>query len=328
MSDKSKTPVILDCDTGVDDTMAIILGCVSPEIELVGIGTIWGNVDLDLATQNTLNILAMCGRSDVPVAKGATEPINGSHQDFAYFVHGNDGQGNKGMKGKYGKEISLSAAEFLVEQCRKRPGEIELVPVGPLTNLALALRIEPNLPKLVRGVTIMGGTALTPGNVSPVAEANIWHDPEAADLVFKAPWPITMVGLDVTMKTLLTEKHFEKMRQAGGIAGYMARIAEYYTTFNEERSFGKRLATMHDAIAVGIAAGLVKAKVSPNVNVEVDTTNGPGRGQTICDLRGIYLDFPPQENAHCQVPLELEDGFAELFTARICGAGEAAVDIN
>jgi purine nucleosidase len=137
-----------------------------------------------------------------------------------------------------------------------------------------------------------------------------------------------MVGLDVTMKTLLTEKHFEQMRQAGGIAGYMALIAEYYTTFNEERSFGKRLATMHDAIAVGIAAGLVKAKVSPNVNVQVDITNGPGRGQTICDLRGIYLDFPPQENAHCQIPLELEDGFADLFTARICGAGEAAVDIN
>jgi purine nucleosidase len=323
-----KTPILLDCDTGVDDTMAILLACISPEIELVGIGTIWGNVDLELATQNTLNILAMCGRSDVPVARGATEPLNGVHQEFAYFVHGNDGQGNKGMKGKYGTAIALSAAEFIVDQCRKRPGEIELIPVGPLTNIALALQLEPELPKLVRGVTIMGGTALTPGNVSPVAEANIWHDPEAADQVFRAPWPITMVGLDVTMKTLLTEDHFAAMRKSGGIAQYMARIAEHYTTFNEERSFGKRLATMHDALAVGVAAGLVKAKLSPNVNVQVDTTDGPGRGQTICDLRGVYLDFPPQDEAHCHVPLELEPGFEDLFTARICNAGEPAVDIN
>ena len=324
----TRTAILLDCDTGVDDTMAIMLACLSPAIELVGVGTIWGNVDRDLATQNNLNILAMCGRSDVPVAAGATAPLNGADVDYGYFVHGKDGQGNRGMKGKYGKSIEMSAAEFIVDSCRKRPGEIELVPVGPLTNIALALQLEPTLPKLVRGITIMGGAALTPGNVSPVAEANIWHDAEAADEVFRAQWPITMVGLDVTMKTLLTEKHFDRMRSGGGISKYMAQIAEFYTTFNQERSFGKRLSTMHDAVAVGLAANLVRAKVAPLVNVEVDTTDGPGRGQTICDLRGIYMNFPSQENAHCRVPLELEDGFPDLFTDLIVAAGEPAVSVE
>lgn len=324
----ARTPILLDCDTGVDDTMAIMLACFAPEIELVGIGTIWGNVDTDLATQNTLNILAMCGRSEVPVAKGALLPLNGSHVDYGYYVHGDDGQGNRGMKGKYGQRIDMSAAEFIVDTCRKRPGEIELVPVGPLTNIALALRLEPNLPNLVRGVTIMGGTSLAPGNVTPVAEANVWHDPEAADAVFRAQWPITMVGLDVTMKVLLTTNHFDQMRNGGGISRYMAQIAEFYTDFNEKVAFGKPLATMHDAIAVALAAGLVKAKVSPCVNVEVDITNGPGRGQTVCDLRGVYMNFPPQEGAHCYVPLELEDGLPDYFTNLLASAGDPAVDVS
>jgi len=327
-SNSSRTPIILDCDTGVDDTMAIMLAALAPEIELVGIGTIWGNVDLDLATQNSLNILAMCGKPDVPVARGAETPLNGSHVDYAYFVHGDDGQGNRGMKGKYGKQSSMTAAEFIVDACRKRPGEIELVPVGPLTNIALALQLEPNLPQLVRGVTIMGGTALAPGNVTPVAEANVWHDPEAADLVFKAQWPLTMVGLDVTMKTLLTPEHFDRMRKGGGISKYMAQIAEFYTAFNQNESFGKPLATMHDAVAVGLAANLVRATVSPLVNAEVDTTDGPGRGQTICDLRGKYLDYPPQDGAHCRVPLELEAGFPDYFTDLLAAAGDPAVDIS
>lgn len=326
--EKIRTPILLDCDTGVDDTMAIMLACLAPEIELVGVGTIWGNVDLETATQNTLNILAMCGKPEVPVAKGASLPLNGSEVEYAYFVHGQDGQGNKGMKGKYGKSIEMSAAEFIVDACRKLPGEIELVPVGPLTNIALALELDPDLPKYARGVTIMGGTARAPGNVSPVAEANVWHDPEAADTVFSAPWLVTMVGLDVTMKTLLSEAHFDRMRNGGGISKYMARIAEFYTTFNEGASFGKRLATMHDAIAVGIATNLIKPKVAPIVNVSVDITNGPGRGQTICDLRGTYRNFPEQEGAHCRVVLELEEGFADFFTELLSGAGEPAVDLS
>ena len=328
MSTTSRTPMILDCDTGVDDTMAIMLACLAPEIELVGVSTIWGNVHTPIATRNTLNILAMCGKGDVPVAHGAEGPMNGDIADPAYFVHGDDGQGNKGMKANYGKAIDMSAAEFIVDACRKRPGEIELVPVGPLTNIALALQLEPNLPNLVRGVTIMGGTALTPGNVSPVAEANIWHDPEAADIVFRAQWPITMVGLDVTMKVLLEPRHFETMRNGGGISQYMARITQFYTDFYEKFTYNKPLTTMHDAIAVAIAAGLVKAKVSPLVSVEVDITNGPGRGQTICDLRGVYMNFPPQEGAHCRVPLELEDGLPDYFTNLLAAAGDPAVNVD
>ncbi len=328
MANINRVPMILDCDTGVDDTMAILLAGLAPEIELVGIGTIWGNVDIDTATKNTLNILAMIGKSEVRVARGEAGPSNGSAFDYAHFVHGADGQGNLGMKNNYGKVISLSAAEFIIEQCRLRPGEIELVPVGPLTNIAKALELEPNLPNLVRGVTVMGGAALAPGNVSEVAEANIWHDPEAAQKVFEANWPITLVGLDITMKTLLSDQHFSKMKQGGQISQYMERIARFYLAFNQERSFGKPLSTMHDAVAVGIAAGLAKIKLAPVVNAKVDISNGPGRGQTLCDLRGIYQNFPKQEGAHCKVVLELEPGFPDLFTQLLVSAGDAAVNIS
>jgi purine nucleosidase len=117
------------------------------------------------------------------------------------------------------------------------------------------------------------------------------------------------------------------MRKGGGISRYMAQIAEFYTAFNENASFGKPLATMHDAVAVGLAANLVRATISPLVNVEVDTTNGPGRGQTVCDLRGVYMNFPPQEGAHCHVPLELEDGLPDYFTDLLASAGDPAVDV-
>ena len=130
------------------------------------------------------------------------------------------------------------------------------------------------------------------------------------------------------MKVLLEPKHFEKMNNGGGISKYMARITEFYSDFYEKYTYNKPLTTMHDAIAVALAAGLVKAKVSPCVNVEVDITNGPGRGQTVCDLRGVYMNFPPQEGAHCYVPLELEDGLPDYFTNLLASAGDPAVDVS
>ena len=149
---------------------------------------------------------------------GAAHPLIGRTHGYAHHVHGDDGQGNAGDTSYVASYAPLSAAEQIIACAKARPGEIEIVAVGPLTNLALALGLCPELPGLVRGVTIMGGAALAPGNVTPTAEANIWHDPEAAFAVFEADWLLTVVPLDVTMRTLLTEDDRQTLLAAGGIA--------------------------------------------------------------------------------------------------------------
>ncbi len=322
------TKVILDCDTGVDDTMAILLAALHPDIDLLAVGSVWGNVDAPLATRNSIHTLEMCGRADVPVAMGACAPINQRPLDIAYFVHGRDGQGNRGTGRAVGAPVPGTAAEQIVRVCREHPGEVEIIAVGPLTNLALALGLDPDLPGIARGVTIMGGTALAPGNVSEVAEANIWHDPEAAAAVFNAPWLVTLVGLDVTMRTLLRPGHIDRLRAGGTIAQYLARITEFYTDFCARESFGEPLTTMHDALAVAIGADVLAPTLAPVVRARVDTSDGPGRGQTLCDLRGMYRGYPTQQDAHCRVVLDCDTGFGDAFVDLVVAAGDARIDVS
>ena len=171
--------IIIDTDPGIDDAMAIFLALASPELDVVGLTTVMGNVEVDLATTNALRLLEIAGRSDIPVAEGAGKPIATDFLGTVEFVHGDDGQGNAFLPSPASRPLGISAAEFIVQQARAYPGEITLVPIGPLTNIALALRLEPNLPKLVAGAVLMGGNAFCPGNASPTAEANIRNDPEA-----------------------------------------------------------------------------------------------------------------------------------------------------
>src|SRR5690625_1908690 len=155
-----KQPIILDCDTGVDDTMAILYAALHPKIELVALGSVWGNIDVPTATRNCLHTLAMIGRPDIPVAPGASGPPTQAPPTFAYHVHGDDGQGNAGHAGECFPDVkpqNMSAAQQIIEHARARPGEIEIVAVGPMTNIALALAIAPDLPNMVKGITIMGG---------------------------------------------------------------------------------------------------------------------------------------------------------------------------
>lgn len=321
------TKVLLDCDTGVDDTMAILYACLHPEVELVGVGSVWGNVDVPTATRNTLHTLELVGRGDVPVAQGAAGPLAGGPAHYAYFVHGDDGQGNAGVTRPSGRPVPGTAAEQIVRLARRHPGELVLVPVGPLTNIALALALEPELPRLVRGVSLMGGVALAPGNVSPVAEANIAHDAEAAAAVFRAPWPITMVGLDVTMRTLITPERRAVLDAGGSLGRYVSRILQFYGDFIGQ-DFGGWFATMHDTMAVAAAAGTLGIRLAPVVNVEVDTSGGISHGQTVCDLRGLYRGYPEQEGAHCRVVLEADDTIADEAVALIAGYGDAAIDVG
>ena len=210
---QGKHKVIFDTDPGVDDAIALYFALAHPDIEVIGITTTHGNVSVQQATANALYLTRIAGHC-IPVAQGVQVPMYrapGKHPDF---IHGNDGLGNlKNRVDVGGQAEPESAAEFIVKMARQHPGEITLVAVGPFGNLALALMLEPRLPKLLKQVVLMAGAIDEPGNVSPVAEANVWHDPHAADLVFTAGWDLTMVGLDVTHRVVLQSASIAQLAQ-------------------------------------------------------------------------------------------------------------------
>jgi inosine-uridine nucleoside N-ribohydrolase len=212
MTDSLKHRVIFDTDPGVDDAMALCFAMAHPRIELVGITTTFGNVTVPQATTNALYLTQLVGRS-IPVAQGAAKPLVKHAEAPPDFIHGADGLGNllSRQAANGAKADARSAAQFIVDMARAQPGQITLVPVGPLTNIAAALALEPQLPKLIKSVVLMGGAIKEGGNVSPVAEANIWNDPHAADAVFAAGFDLTMVGLDVTYKVVVPVALFDKL---------------------------------------------------------------------------------------------------------------------
>ncbi len=208
----TRRKVIYDTDPGVDDAMALYYALAHPGIEVVGITTTFGNVTVQQAAINALYLTAIAGRPGIPVTRGVKSPWGKAGEAPPSHIHGADGLGNLARRVPTANKLDpRSSAQFIVDTCRAQPGEITLVPVGPLGNLALALKIEPELPKLVKEVILMGGTILEGGNVSPVAEANIWNDPHAADQVFTAGWPLTMVGLDVTHQVIMPVALFRKI---------------------------------------------------------------------------------------------------------------------
>lgn len=273
--------IIIDTDPGVDDAMAILLALKSPEIELVGLTSIYGNVYTNLATQNALRLAEFAGRPDIPVAHGAEKPLVVPLDSVADFVHGDDGLGNINMPPPQGRPVDRSAAQFIVETVMAHPGEITLVPIGPLTNLALALALEPRLAQNVAGVVVMGGAVTVSGNVTPAAEANIINDPHAADAVFTAPWPVTMVGLDVTMQTIMTDDYMLTLKASGSpTADFIYTISRFYRDFHFDTH---SLAGMHthdpSAIAYVLDPGLFTTVRGP---IRV-VTEGLAIGQTLMD---------------------------------------------
>ena len=210
-----KTPVprqvIYDTDPGVDDAMALYYALAHPDIEVVGITTTFGNVTVEQAATNALYLTALAGKN-IPVTQGVASPLCKPLEAPPAHIHGADGLGNLSYRAASVNPLDpRSSAQFIVDMARAQPGEITLVAVGPLGNLSLALKLEPRLPQLLREVILMGGTILEPGNVSPVAEANIWNDPHAADDVFTAGWKLTMVGLDVTHRVILPVSLFRQI---------------------------------------------------------------------------------------------------------------------
>lgn len=213
MNQTQITKVIYDTDPGVDDAMALYYALAHPAIEVVGITTTFGNVTVAQAAINALYLTAIAGR-DVPVTRGVAKPWVKPGEAPPDYIHGADGLGNLPSRSPTNNRLDpRSSAQFIVDMARAHPGEITLVAVGPLGNLALALALEPQLPQLLREVILMGGTVVEPGNVSPVAEANIWNDPHSADLVFTAGWKLAMVGLDVTHRLILPVALFKAIAE-------------------------------------------------------------------------------------------------------------------
>ena len=284
--------LIIDTDPGVDDSMMLQLACKSSEIEIEAITTVFGNNHVDITSQNVLHNLQVAGRTDIPLARGASKPLLRLHSgDYPVWIHGEDGLGNVHLPRLSGGISPTPAARLIVERVRQFPGEITLLAVGPLTNLALAVSLDPAIAGLVKDVVIMGGAATVRGNISPTAEANIYNDPEAAHIVLHAGWPLTMVGLDVTMQTRITAAYLEEIRQAGtGVTDFLSAIMPCYFNYYRQR-LGIDTMPVHDSSALAYVLDdslFVSQKSSVDVEVHGEIT----RGQTVADFRQQWGKTP------------------------------------
>ena len=288
----AKHKVILDTDPGADDAMALYFALAHPDIEIVGITTVFGNVTNAQATSNALYLSRIAG-FDIPVAQGAPVPLAKAPGSPPTFIFGDDGLGNLQRPQVAEHAEPVSAAEYIVTMARKHPGEITLVAIAPQTNLALALKIEPKLPKLLKRVVLMAGAIEEPGNVSPVAEANVWNDPDAADLVFTAGWDLTMVGLDVTHQVVTPFTFFETLARQqqhpaiDSLAKTMRVYCNFYGSIRPEIGDG---CFGHDVLAFVylVAPELFETKEG---RIRV-ATRGPANGQTMMDRHNGRIFYP------------------------------------
>jgi purine nucleosidase len=308
-------PIILDVDTGIDDAMAIAYAARSPELKLLGVTTQFGNISAKLAARNSLIMLELLGCDDVPVFAGADKPLFRPAKDaYAEMVHGDDGLGNViGAHAPKGRVADVHAAKFMSDQVRRMPGEVTIIATGPLTNLAIAVMMDLGMAHLVKEVIIMGGAAEVPGNVTPHAEANIFNDPEAAEIVFRSGMPMTMVGLDVTMRTLLPRRRLSEWRRKGTRLGeVLADAADFYMDFYETSNPGIEGCPLHDPLAVGMAIDPAFCKTR-KLPVEVDVEGLLSTGRTVCDRRAA-----PAKPANVNVCLEVDaERFLEHFMSRV-----------
>jgi inosine-uridine nucleoside N-ribohydrolase len=305
----SATPILLDCDPGHDDAIALLLALASAEVELLGVTTVAGNQTLDKTTANAIRVLEFSGRTDIQVAAGADRPLLRA-QYVAADVHGETGLDGPDLPPAQGEPVAQHAVDFLADRIRAAERPVTLIPTGPLTNVALLLALHPDARP--ERIVLMGG-AIAEGNVTPAAEFNIWCDPEAAARVFSSGLDVTMVGLDVTHKALFTEAHVGRL--AGRVGEMVAELLRFYGNFHR-KVYGFDGSPIHDAVAVAyvLDSGLVE---TVERNVEIDTDSDLCRGRTVVDL---WRRTTREPNAHVGVEID-SDGFLELLIERLNSLG-------
>jgi inosine-uridine nucleoside N-ribohydrolase len=319
--------IIFDTDPGTDDAMALMLALHSPELDVRGVTVVPGNVTAAQGLDNALRLVSLANRCDIPIAAGAQHPLF-QKLITAEFWHGKNGLANIDLPASNCKVDSGFAPDLIIQIVHSAPHEITLVPVGPLTNIALAVLKDPSIVPLVKEVIVMGGS-ISGGNVNAAAEANINNDPEAAQIVFQAGWPLTMVGLDVGDKTLLSRKQLDQLRSTHGpVNDFIYAVAKRLVDLSAK--FGFAGTPMYDPLAVGVSIDptLVKA---PEMHVDVETRGEFTRGETVANRRGtvernvLHGDHYVIEgldkvtpNAKVCVGVDA-DRFLQLFVSRIQG---------
>jgi inosine-uridine nucleoside N-ribohydrolase len=319
--------VIIDTDPGTDDAMAIILALNSPELKIEALTVVPGNVDGRQGLENALKIVSLAGRCDITVAEGAQHPLN-QKLITAQFWHGKNGLADVELPASKCKADPRFGPDLIIELVHRYPHEITLIPVGPLTNIALAVSKDPSIAFLVKDIVIMGGS-ITGGNVNGAAEANIYNDPEAAQIVFNAGWMVTMVGSDVGERTLITRKYLADLQSSHGPqSDFIAKIADFYLTRSEKSGYSG--AAMYDPLAVGIALDPTLGTLK-EMHVDVETKGEFTRGETVANrmgsdennvLRGDHYEIegviPLKPNARVCMASDA-DRFLQMFVSRVRG---------
>jgi inosine-uridine nucleoside N-ribohydrolase len=319
--------VIIDTDPGVDDAMAILLALNSPELKVEALTVVPGNVDGRQGLENALKLVSLAGRCDLTVAGGARHPLN-QKLITAQYWHGKNGLAGVELPASKCKADSRFGPDLIIELVHKYPHEITLIPIGPLTNIALAVSKDPSIVPLVKDVVIMGGS-ITGGNVNGAAEANIYGDPEAAAIVFNAGWMVTMVGSDVGERTLITRKSLADLQSLHSPEGdFAAQLADFYLERAEKS--GYQGAAMYDPLAVGVVID-PKLVTLKDMHVDVETKGEFTRGETVANRMGsnennvlhgdhYEIDGVIVLKPNARVCLASDaDRFLQLFISRIKG---------
>ncbi|MDO4762563.1 MAG: nucleoside hydrolase [Corynebacterium sp.] len=322
MVDGAKKKLILDLDTGIDDALALAYALGSEEFELIGITATYGNVLVETGVRNDLALLELFGRPDVPVFAGvehARAKDSFEVLEISAFIHGRNGIGEVEVAEPKATVQAKSAVDFLVESVATYGEDLVIVPTGAMTNIAAAMEKDPSFAANAH-IVFMGGALTVPGNVSPWAEANINQDPEAADMMVRGCADITMIGLDVTLQTLLTYEETKKWRALGTKAGaFLADATDYYIKAYDTTAPHLGGCGLHDPLAVGVAVDPSLVQLLP-INLKVDT-EGATRGRTIGDETRLN---DPVKNAKVATGVDVER-FLKEFMARV---GKVAAGAN
>lgn len=305
------TRIILDTDPGIDDALALFLALASPEVQLEAVTTVSGNVGIDFTTSNALALLELAKRADIPVARGSARPLL-RPPVYADYVHGQRGLGYLELPVASNTSVMSHAVDVIIDTIMNAPGEITLVPIGPLTNIALAVRREPRIAERVREVVIMGGALLMPGNTTPAAEFNIFVDPHAAHVVFHAGWPIRLVSLDTTMQVEFHREQVGALVASGSpvTAAITQMVGFYFDVFAP--AFGISAFHMHDPLCLA-AAFMPDLLTWESVYVDVELQGALTLGQTVA-----YFRDPEARTPNMQVAVAVDaDRFMQLFLERI-----------